>query len=117
MIPAEPLYVGRMSRGRTAALHLGGVGAVLRRGFSRALECDGSALIRGIELPLADGAYGGSHDLASLYSPYYCTALIMSKIGRYMATIIPPTTTPSTTIMIGSMAASSASTAASTSSS
>jgi len=47
----------------------------------------------------------------------YCTALIMSKIGRYIATIMPPTMTPSTTIMMGSMAASSASTAASTSSS
>jgi len=47
----------------------------------------------------------------------YWTALIMSKIGRYIATIIPPTTTPSTTIMIGSIAARSASTAASTSSS
>ena len=47
----------------------------------------------------------------------YFTALIMSKIGRYIATIIPPTTTPSTTIMMGSMADSSASTAASTSSS
>ena len=50
-------------------------------------------------------------------SARYPTALIMSKIGRYMATIMPPTTTPSTTIMIGSMAASSTSTAASTSSS
>ena len=48
--------------------------------------------------------------------PYF-TALIMSKIGKYIATIIPPTTTPSTTIMIGSIAASSASTAVSTSSS
>lgn len=67
MIPAEPLYVGRMSRGRTAALNLGGVGAVLRRGVSRALECDGSALLRGIELPLADGTDGGSHNPASLY--------------------------------------------------
>ncbi len=47
----------------------------------------------------------------------YPTALIMSKIGRYMATIMPPTTTPSTTIMIGSIAARSTSTAASTSSS
>ena len=47
----------------------------------------------------------------------YCTALIMSKMGRYMATIMPPTTTPSTTIMIGSIALSSTSTAASTSSS
>ncbi len=51
-------------------------------------------------------------------APFYpCTALIMSKMGRYMATIIPPTMTPRTTIMMGSMAARSASTAASTSSS
>ena len=48
---------------------------------------------------------------------YYCTALIMSKIGRYIATIMPPTITPSTTIMTGSMSDSSALTAASTSSS
>ena len=47
----------------------------------------------------------------------YPTADTISKIGRYMATIIPPTTTPSTTIMMGSMAARRALTAASTSSS
>jgi len=47
----------------------------------------------------------------------YCTVPIMSKIGRYIATIIPPTTTPRTTIMRGSMAERSALTAASTSSS
>jgi hypothetical protein len=47
----------------------------------------------------------------------YCTALIMSKIGRYMATTMPPTTTPRNTIMIGSMSASKPPTAASTSSS
>jgi len=47
----------------------------------------------------------------------YDTALIMSKMGRYMATIIPPTTTPRTTIMMGSMAARRPSTAVSTSSS
>lgn len=34
--------------------------------------------------------------------PAYFTALIMSKMERYMATIMPPTITPSTTIMIGS---------------
>ena len=47
----------------------------------------------------------------------YCTALIMSKIGRYIATTMPPTTTPRNTIMIGSISASSPPTAASTSSS
>jgi hypothetical protein len=47
----------------------------------------------------------------------HCTAFTMSKIGRYMATTMPPTTTPSTTIMIGSMSESSVPTAASTSSS
>lgn len=45
----------------------------------------------------------------------YCTALIMSKMGRYIATTIPPTTTPSTTIISGSSSDSSALTAASTS--
>ena len=54
---------------------------------------------------------------ASTRCARYFTALIMSKMGRYIATIMPPTTTPSTTIMIGSMALSSTSTAASTSSS
>jgi hypothetical protein len=49
--------------------------------------------------------------------PYPPTAFIISKIGKYIATIIPPTTTPRNTIMIGSSALSSASTAASTSSS
>lgn len=47
----------------------------------------------------------------------YPTAEIMSKMGRYMATIMPPTTTPRTTIIRGSRAEMSALTAASTSSS
>ncbi len=50
-------------------------------------------------------------------APPYPTAPIISKIGRYIATIMPPTTTPSTTIMKGSIAARSALTAESTSSS
>ena len=50
-------------------------------------------------------------------SIFYCTALIMSKIGRYMATTMPPTTTPRNTIMIGSSSESRLLTAASTSSS
>lgn len=47
----------------------------------------------------------------------YFTAFTMSKIGRYMATMIPPTTTPKNTIMIGSNSDNNALTAASTSSS
>ncbi len=47
----------------------------------------------------------------------YCTALIMSKIGRYMATTMPPTTMPRNTIITGSMRLSRFDTAASTSSS
>ena len=47
----------------------------------------------------------------------YWTALIIPKIGRYIATIMPPTMTPSTTIMMGSIRDSRAETAASTSSS
>jgi hypothetical protein len=47
----------------------------------------------------------------------YCTALIMSKMGRYIATTMPPTITPKKTIINGSMAASNPLTAASTSSS
>jgi hypothetical protein len=47
----------------------------------------------------------------------YWTAFTMSKIGRYIATTMPPTMTPSTTIMIGSMRDSSALTATSTSAS
>ena len=47
----------------------------------------------------------------------YCTALIMSKIGRYMATTMPPTTTPRNTIITGSISDSRFDTAASTSSS
>ena len=45
----------------------------------------------------------------------YCTALIMSKIGRYIATTMPPTTTPSSTIITGSISESSPDTAVSTS--
>src|SRR5713101_888887 len=58
------------------------------------------------------GPVGGSDALVA-----YCTAFTMSKIGRYMATTMPPTITPRTTIMIGSMRESSVPTAASTSSS
>ncbi len=47
----------------------------------------------------------------------YCTALIMSKIGRYIATTMPPTTTPRNTIIIGSRSERRPETAASTSSS
>ena len=47
----------------------------------------------------------------------YWTAFTMSKIGRYIATTMPPTITPSTTIIMGSSSDSSALTAASTSSS
>jgi hypothetical protein len=48
---------------------------------------------------------------------FYCTAFIMSKIGKYIATTIPPTSTPRTTIMTGSINESSEETATSTSSS
>ena len=48
---------------------------------------------------------------------YYCTAFTMSKIGRYIATTMPPTTTPRNTIITGSISASRPDTAASTSSS
>jgi len=44
-------------------------------------------------------------------------AFTMSKIGRYIATTMPPTTTPRNTIIIGSISASRPDTAASTSSS
>jgi len=36
-------------------------------------------------------------------SAIYCTALIMSKIGRYIATTMPPTITPRNTIITGSI--------------
>ena len=52
-----------------------------------------------------------------LLGPYPCTAFIMSKIGRYIETTMPPTTTPRNTIMTGSIIASKPDTAASTSSS
>ncbi len=63
----------------------------------------------------------GARALVPLFRQYpprrYCTALIMSNMGRYMATTMPPITTPITTIMIGSRIEVSALTAASTSSS
>jgi hypothetical protein len=54
---------------------------------------------------------------AATYTRGYCTAFIMSKIGRYIATTIPPTTTPRITIIAGSMRLISELTATSTSSS
>jgi hypothetical protein len=45
----------------------------------------------------------------------YCTALIMSKIGRYIATTMPPTITPRNTIITGSIKLRSPLTAVSTS--
>jgi hypothetical protein len=47
----------------------------------------------------------------------YCTAFIISKIGRYIAITIPPTITPRQTIIAGSIRLSSELTATSTSSS
>jgi hypothetical protein len=62
-----------------------------------------------------------SHGIAPLAGwtlrEHYWIALTMSKIGRYMATTMPPTMTPSTTIMTGSIRDSSALTATSTSAS
>jgi hypothetical protein len=58
----------------------------------------------------------GFKNLAGLH-PYPPTALIMSNIGRYMATTMPPMTMPMTTIMMGSSTEVSAATALSTSSS
>jgi hypothetical protein len=52
--------------------------------------------------------------LAVLSQP---AAFTMSKIGRYIATTMPPTTTPRNTIMTGSISDSRPDTAASTSSS
>ncbi len=49
--------------------------------------------------------------------PFYPAAEAIWKMGRYMATIIPPTTPPRNTIMKGSSSAVMAPTAASTSSS
>ena len=48
---------------------------------------------------------------------HHWIVLMIPKIGRYMATIIPPTTVPRITIMRGSIALSNDSTATSTSSS
>ena len=50
-------------------------------------------------------------------SGYPCTVLIMSNIGMYIATTMPPITTPITTIITGSRMDVRAETAASTSSS
>jgi hypothetical protein len=52
-----------------------------------------------------------------VYGPGYWIVLMIPKIGRYMATIIPPTTVPRITIIAGSMAFNRDSTATSTSSS
>src|ERR1051326_8729307 len=49
--------------------------------------------------------------------PTHPAAFTMSKIGRYMATTMPPTTMPRNTIISGSIIASWPETAASTSSS
>jgi hypothetical protein len=59
----------------------------------------------------------GYIDPRSVIAGYYWTALTMSKIGRYIATTMPPTTTPRNTIINGSNSASNPETAASTSSS
>ena len=63
----------------------------------------------------ADEPAEGSH--RESISNAYPAAFTMSKIGKYMLTTMPPTTTPRKTIIIGSMRASSPLTAASTSSS
>ena len=56
-------------------------------------------------------------DLAAELRVHYVSLLIRSKIGRYIAMTMPPTTTPSRAIMIGSSSVSRPATAVSTSSS
>ena len=58
---------------------------------------------------------GDPSRMAVTEGAFYCTALIMSKIGRYMLTTIPPTTTPRNTIITGSRRLNKFVTAASTS--
>jgi hypothetical protein len=59
----------------------------------------------------------GIEQRASKKLAFYPAAFTISKMGRYMAMTIPPTTTPRNTIITGSINASSPDTAASTSSS
>src|SRR5690349_20884205 len=63
---------------------------------------------RQMQCPSRDSSHvrtATSHVSGRGVSPY-CTAFIMSKIGRYIATTMPPTTTPRKTIMSGSNAES-----------
>ena len=55
--------------------------------------------------------------MRTLDSPRHVSLLIKSKIGRYIAMTMPPTTMPRIAIMIGSSSVSSPATAVSTSSS
>jgi hypothetical protein len=86
-----------------------------------ALKCRLSPTIAGPKLRVRRAGTKSGPALAGPLShpkaKAYCTALIMSKIGRYIATTMPPTTTPRNTIITGSISASSPDTAASTSSS
>jgi hypothetical protein len=95
---------------------------VRARGNSRAKPKAGlnQAGLGGVR-PAQDEQRGGSEDpprqVTTLLTRLYCTAFIMSKIGRYIATTMPPTMTPRTTIITGSMRERRADTATSTSSS
>src|SRR5690606_31006640 len=58
-----------------------------------------------------------AHESIVSERPAYWIVSIIPKIGRYIATIMPPTMTPRNRIMIGSSSASRPDTATSTSSS
>jgi hypothetical protein len=93
-----------MPGGRAIPRPLGGLRKRLGSGGSNA------------DRPTGAGA-GGAISRMRVSVPAYWTAFIMSKIGRYIATTMPPTITPSTTIITGSINERSEPTATSTSSS
>ena len=104
----------------------------------RGAVCLGALPVRGLERPLEEIAQKTKAGVLRTPAPCWCVELenrnlelvsqpqaasyapivfTMSKIGRYIATTMPPTTTPRNTIITGSMSASNPDTAASTSSS
>ena len=101
-----------LAAGRAAGARAAGAGG--RRGVGRSL---GSVLAAPPRSSATLARLSQGRAVRRSRSGRYCTAFIMSKIGRYMAMTMPPTITPRSTIIAGSIRLTSALTATSTSSS
>ena len=96
---------GSRQRGHVPKLALGGGGRHGREGIGHRVPDHRERDPETNSPPPVDQAAASRKRWLGDGAGAYCTAFIMSKIGRYIATTMPPTITPRTTIITGSMSA------------